>query len=175
MLVALTRDEAEERHRTRQSYSLATRLPGGNLLVLHHHTNWTPHDVDPRGNPHYLQKRDFLLRVFGSMGRLKSHFAENREGCGVIKMRNANIYAYTGARTHFSAPPLKEVWEAHNDFADGTKAIYDYRAGLCDTSRPMTDSDLALCEFAEPPFGEFGDFWRRVSTYLENEGFGSFT
>ena len=48
MLVALTREEAEEKHRTRQDYSLATRLPAGQLLVLCHYTGRSSHDPDPR-------------------------------------------------------------------------------------------------------------------------------
>jgi hypothetical protein len=173
MLVALTRDEAEERHRTRQNYSLATRLPGGNLLILHHHTGWMPHHVDPRRNPHYL--RAFSLNVYGSMGRLYSHFAEDFERSGVIEMRGAQIYVHSAPPRSISEP-VRSLWAVHNHFAAGTKAVYDYRVGPpYDTSRPMTDSDLALCEFADPPFGKFDDFWQRVSTYLENEGFGSFT
>jgi hypothetical protein len=174
MLVALTRDEAEERHRTRQSYSLATRLPGGNLLIFHHFTHWKPHHVDPRRNPYYEQKRNFSLNVYGSMGHLYSRFAEDFERSGVIEMRGAQIYVHSAPPRSISEP-VRSLWAVHNHFADRTKAVYDYRVGPpYDTSRPMTDSDLALCEFADPPFGKFDDFWQRVSTYLENEGFGSF-
>ena len=38
----------------------------------------------------------------------------------------------------------------------------------------MSDSDLLLCEFAKPAFGESNDLWLRICSYLENEGFGSF-
>jgi hypothetical protein len=44
MVVALTREEAEEKHRTRQHYALAARLPDGNLIVVRHHTGWSPHN-----------------------------------------------------------------------------------------------------------------------------------
>ena len=37
LFVALTREEAEERHRTRQDYALAMRRPDESLLVVRHH------------------------------------------------------------------------------------------------------------------------------------------
>src|SRR5262245_28979207 len=46
MVGALTREEAEEKHRTRQHYALATRLPDGHLLVVRHYTGWSPHDPE---------------------------------------------------------------------------------------------------------------------------------
>jgi hypothetical protein len=39
--------------------------------------------------------------------------------------------------------------------------------------RPMTDSDVALCEFAEPDFSNFNELWRRVEAYLQRAGFGT--
>ena len=37
----------------------------------------------------------------------------------------------------------------------------------------MTDSDLALCTFADPDFGNFDELWRRVEEYLQRTGFGT--
>jgi hypothetical protein len=174
MLAALTHDQAEERHRTGQSYSLATRLPGGNLLLFRYYSGRSPHDPHET-NSNYLPGRDFRLEVYGSMGFLQSYFAEDLERRGVMQMKRASVYVHRTTPTHFLAQPVKSLWEAHNRFEHGTKDISDYRAGPRRyASRPMSDSDFSFFEFAEPPFGEFGDYWRRVSTYLENEGFGSF-
>ena len=177
MLVALSREEAEERHRTRQEYSLATRLPGGNLLVLCHYTNWSPHDVDPRRDPNYLPIRSFLLNVYGSMGRLWTQFGEDFEERGVIRMTDVDVYPRRrGPAVHAHPETRFPKWFAVNNFTGGWKAIYDRRTDPNGHSSPsLTASDLSLCRFAEPPFGEFSDFWRRASTYLQNEGFGSFT
>lgn len=175
MLVTLTHDQAEERHRTGQSYSLAARLPGGNLLLFRYYNGRRPNDPDP-GNPDYVPGRDFYLAVYGSVGFLQSYFAENLERRGVMRIGSAEVDARETTPTQFITQRAKGLWAAHNDFSRRTKAIYDYRAGPdYYTSRPMTDSDLSLFEFPEPPFGEFGEFWRRISTYLQNEGFGSFT
>src|SRR4029077_9059948 len=72
MLVALTREEAAERHRTRQHYALATRLPGGNLRGLIHHTSWSPHDPEQPKDRDFVPYREFHLEVYGAMGRLRS-------------------------------------------------------------------------------------------------------
>jgi hypothetical protein len=39
--------------------------------------------------------------------------------------------------------------------------------------RPMTESELALCKFADPGFGNFDELWRRVEVYLQSTGFGT--
>jgi hypothetical protein len=175
MLVALTHDQAEGRHRTGQSYSLVTRLPGGNLLLFRYYNGRSPNDPTP-GNPDYVPGRDFRLAVHGSTGFLNSYFAESLERRGVMRIRSAEVDAHETTPTQFITQRAKGLWRARNDFSRRTKDIYDYRAGPnYYTSRPMTDSDLSLFEFPEPPFGEFGGFWRRISSYLENEGFGSFT
>ena len=32
----------------------------------------------------------------------------------------------------------------------------------------MTDSEFALCKFADPGFGNFDELWRRVEEYLQS-------
>jgi hypothetical protein len=37
----------------------------------------------------------------------------------------------------------------------------------------MTDSEFALCRFADPGFGNFDELWRHVEEYLQSTGFGT--
>jgi hypothetical protein len=159
LLVPLTREAAEEMHRTRQDYVLATRLPGQTLLVLRHHTAWSPHDPEQPRNPDYVPTREFRLEVHGALGRLHTEFSEGFDKPGVLKMWSVSV----------------KKWSAHNDWRQREKTIYDHRIDPrgCER-RPMSDSDISLCEFAEPAFGEYSDLLSRVSSYLQNEGFGSF-
>jgi hypothetical protein len=167
MLVPLTRDEAEEKHRSRQHYVLFTRLPGGNVLVLHHHTGWSPHDPEQPRNPDFVPTRQFRLEIYGALGRLQTQFWEHYDRPGVLEMWSLTLIDRIKGHS---------TWQAHNDFKEETKSIHNHRAGQDGhTSRSMTASDLSLCVFAEPPFGEFNGLWERVSRYLENEGFGSFS
>ena len=166
MLVALTREEAEERHRTRQQYALAARLSDGNLLVIRHHTGWSPHSPDQPKNPNYVPTRTFHLEVHGTRSRvLHSGFHEDLDKSGEMQMRGVDIYKPIGEH---------KIWSAHNSIAQRTKTIYDRRNNPRGyEERLMTDADVALCEFAEPRFGDFNDLWQRVEIYLRNEGFGA--
>jgi hypothetical protein len=167
MLVPLSREAAEEMHGTYQHYVLATRLPEGSPLVLRHHTGWSPHDPEQPRNPDYVPRREFCLEVYGLLGRLQTTFDEPIEQPGTVEMRSVGVFDRTAG---------DKVWYAYNNFKKGEKSIYDDRdteeGRVC---RPLGDSDVALCKFDAPPFGEFTDMWRRVERYLENEGFGKFT
>jgi hypothetical protein len=166
MLVPLTHESAAELHRTRQDYVLATRLPEGNLLVLRHRTGWSPYNPEQPRNPDYVPCREFLLEVYGSLERLQTIFNEDSETPDVVEMRSVSV---------FNRASGDELWYAYNNFRERERSIYDHRdlheGRVC---RSLPDSDLSLCRFEAPPFGEFLDLWRRVETYLENEGFGKF-
>jgi hypothetical protein len=166
MLVPFTREAAEEMHRTRQAYVLATRLSRQTLLVLHHQTHWSPHDPEQSRNPDYVPTREFRLEAYGALGRLQARFTEGFDKRGVVELLAVSVYDRT--ITH-------QEWYAFNKCDERKKSICDHREGQRGYElRPMSDSDLSLCEFAEPSFGEFNDLWLRVSSYLKNEGFGSF-
>jgi hypothetical protein len=166
MFVSLTREEAEEKHRTRQDYALATRLADGNLLVVYHRTWWSPHNPEQPKNPNYVPSREFNVEIHGALGRLlRASFPEHRDRPGVLKFWTVDVFEPVNQRS---------FWLAYNYVDERGKTIYDHRdkpRGYED--RPMSDSDLSLCLFPEPPFGDFNDLWRRVERYLQNEGFGT--
>jgi hypothetical protein len=166
MFMPLTREEAEEKHETHQDYALATRLPDQTLLVLHHSFGWNPHDPERPGKPKHLPRRHFMLEIHGKRGRLLAVLIdEDFDKRGVLKMWSMHAYDPVGQH---------DFWSAHNDLKERTIFVWDHRdsPGSC-ADRPMTASDIALCEFAEPRFGDFNELWRRVETYLQNEGFGT--
>ena len=69
---------------------------------------------------------------------------------------------------------IVRFWYTHNNVTERTIAIYDTRgAQRAYNTRPMTDSELALCKFADPGFGNFDELWRRVEEYLQRTGFGT--
>ncbi len=168
MFVALTREEAEEKHRTRQVYALAARLRDGHLLVVRHVTRWSPYDPDQPKNPDYVPTRTFYLEVHGARGRLlQTTFSERFAKPGVVEMGSVDV---------FEPVCQHGFWYAFNSIHERTKSITDHKKPNDPnyfSKRPMTEADLSLCEFAEPCFGEFNDLWRRVETYLQNEGFGT--
>jgi hypothetical protein len=164
LLIPLTREQAEEKHRTRQNYVLATRL-GESLLVLHHRTSWSPHDPEQPRNPHYVPRRSLRLEAYDAKGRLQVCFEEDLDRQGIVALQSITVFEPTCSDT---------VWYAFNHCGRREKTIHDHRTGGSGYSpRTLTESDLALCEFPEPPFGEFIDLVERTSTYLHNEGFGT--
>jgi hypothetical protein len=119
LLAALTRDEAEERHRTRQDYAFSRRLPDENLLLVYHCTPWSPHDPEQPRNPHYIPSRRFLLEVYGARGRLlQASFSEPISRYDFLEM---------GSLTIFSPVDQGTVWYASNDIDERIKSIYDHR------------------------------------------------
>jgi hypothetical protein len=165
LFAALTRDEAEERHRTRQNYALSRRLPDEKLLLVHHCTWWSPHDPHQPRNPHYIPSRRFLLEIYGARGRLlQAGFSEPISRYDFLEM---------GSLTIFRPVDQGTIWYASNDIDERIKSIYDYRAPPYEREkRQMTDADLSLCAFAEPDFGDLDELWQRAYEYLQREGFG---
>jgi hypothetical protein len=166
LFVPLTRDEAEEKHRTRQDYALATRRRDGNLFVVRHSTGWSPHDPEQPRNPAYYPNRSYHVEVHGPRKRL-SHAAvyEDFPERDMLRMQSTHVYDEVRDR---------EMWYTHNNVRERTIAIYDKRgAQRAYNERPMTDSELALCKFADPGFGNFDELWRRVEEYLQSTGFGT--
>jgi hypothetical protein len=159
LIVALTRDEAEERHRTRQDYVLAMRRPDESLLVVRHLTGWSPHDPERMRNSY----RSFLVELHGSAGRLLQVSIDEEIGRPrVLRMWSMSVYRMPGHHN---------IWQAHNDTRARTITIHDHRqVSHGYTEEPMTDAEFELCEFAEPGFEDFSELWRRVETFLLMKG-----
>ncbi len=67
-------------------------------------------------------------------------------------------------------------WYSFLSFREGEKSIHNSRKGEKQYEcRPMTDADRAAYIFPLPRFGEFDILWQRVTTYLNDEGFGTFS
>jgi hypothetical protein len=163
LAVALTREEAAERHRTRQDYVLAMRRPDESLLVVRHLTGWSPHDPEQPRNPAYVPRRSYHVEVHGSEGRfLHASVGEESGRPGVLRMWSINVYRMFGHRN---------IWQTHNNIRARTITIHDHRqVSHGYTERPMTDAEFELCEFVEPAFDDFNELWRRVETFLERGG-----
>jgi hypothetical protein len=162
----LTREQAEARHANREDFVLSSRMPEGVLLVLRHTTFWSPHDPDQPKNPDYVPPRHFYLDLYGTMGRMTACFDERYAEPGILKL----TYAFLVPSSSTS-----RTWQAYNDFSEQIKDIRASNHGLkTDKSESMTKDDVRLLRFDMPPLHDFEDFFGRVSSYLQNEGFGRF-
>jgi len=166
LLVPLTRDAAEEKHRTYQDYVLATCSDDGILFVLHHHAGRSPHDPEQPSNPDYVPTREFRLEAHGSLYRVYARFMEEFDARNVLKLQTVSVY---------DRPDGREIWYVFNDFIDREKSVRDSTGGQDKReSRPMTASDVLRLEFDTPRFGDINDLWDRTREHLRNEGFSAF-
>jgi hypothetical protein len=162
----LTQEQAATRHANREDYVLSTRMPDGVLVVLRHTTFWSPRDPEKPKNPRYIPGRNLYLDLYGSMGRMTAHFSEDVDEQGMLKLINVFLVPSTTAI---------RTWHAFNDFPQMEKSIRESKGGPTrHTRRPMSDLDMSLLCFSTCDFGEFDHLFRRLSSYLRNEGFGRF-
>jgi hypothetical protein len=164
LLVALTREEAEQRHHNRERYVLATRLPEGQQLVLYHSPIGSSQNPDRPKIPHYVPSRNYYLWMHCTSAIILTVFHRNFDEPDGLEVSSVSV------RNHKN----REIWHALNNFGKCEKSIYDHRVDRDSREdRLLAESDRALCQFETPPFGEFEDFLRRMIEYLKKEGFGA--
>jgi hypothetical protein len=151
LLHPISREQAEIYHHSLEGYTLMTRLPQQQLLILSH--------IGSFRKERWQHPVNCLLQIRDLQGRpMRVEFEEESSSPGVLRMRYLRIEGV--------AP-----WTSTLSFKDGVKRIW--AEGSCE-SRSMTDADRSTYAFASPPFGEFDMMWRRIAMYLTNEGFGAF-
>jgi hypothetical protein len=154
----ITREQAEERHRNRESYVLATRLCERQLLVL----TFLGSSKDRRA----LFPTQYLLRLYDSQGRyMLAEFREDQEDPGILKMTVIDIRKIDNGYG----------WHSYLNFDANQKTIHDDRTKENRYLRQkMTAAERAAYAFPLPRFDEFGILWERISKHLDAEGFGAF-
>ena len=133
--------------------------------MVRHLTGWSPDDPEQPRNPASYPRRSYHVEVHGPRERL-SHAAvyEDFDERDTLQMQSTHVY--DEVRDH-------EIWYTHNNVTERTIAIYDSRGTQrAYNERSMTDSEFALCKFADPGFGNFDELWRHVEAYLQSTGFG---
>ncbi len=154
----ITREQAEERHRNRESYVVAARLPEGQLLML----TFFGSSQDPRPMFPTL----YTLWIYNSQHRyMLAEFREHYKDPGALKMTVIHIRKIDNGYG----------WRSYLDFDDNETTMHDDRTDehryLC---REMTAAERAAYAFPLPRFDEFGILWERISEHLDAEGFGAF-
>jgi hypothetical protein len=167
LLVALSREEAEERHREREDYAMAVRLPDGLLLAIRCYTGWDrnkpPRFPDLPGPGPFL---DYLVDLHGP-----SHFAVVRASDhrhpGVLELWSIEVFERHGRGS---------IWLCHVNIGEDEKGLHDSRSGQKVNTRATltsTERDLALCPI--PAFGEYSALAERVRALLQCLGYGEVT
>jgi hypothetical protein len=161
LLVALTREEAEERHRELECYTFATRLPDGLLVVVMRITFWDrlrpqEHGRDQREEPSVHIVLDGSTHVAGGM------IEPDKDNPDLARFEDFSAHPRSGM-----------VLEWRLDFKDGTKAIRDDRGDeTVLTDRKLTAAEWDLATVPKPGFGEYEMLAERLRALLRMAGYG---
>jgi hypothetical protein len=167
LMVTLSREEAEERHREREDYAMAVRLPDGLLLAISCDMGWDR--AKPEGFPYLPGPSPFasyLIELHGA-----SHFAvlhaSERKDPRVLEFWSIEAFEQLGPGS---------TWLCNVIIREDEKGIHDSRSGkkvYARTPLSPTERELALCPI--PAFGEYVAFAERACALLRCLGYGDIT
>jgi len=164
---ALTREEAEERHRHSEDYVLTVRLPDGLLLMIMYSWHWDRNR--PKGS-HYLSgptdSQSYLIELHGSSFLAMVQVSDWRHP-GVLEIWSIGIHE------RFT---FWHAWNSHIDTTENEKTIHDSRSGETIYKRSTlepAERELAMCPV--PAFGEYSELEDRCRSLLQILGYGSVT
>jgi hypothetical protein len=166
--VPLTREEAEDRHRERECYAVAMRLPDGLLFTTRFFTLWDRNDPDryelpperrrPPEPQVALRGSSFVVWV------------------SVWEIREDDIMVYLSSIEVRDPATYGSVWHYRVDLEEGVKRLHDRRTGEDVFSKtPLSPTELDLLTFPRPPFGEYTDLVARIRSLLQYAGYGELT
>jgi len=163
LLVALTPEQAEQRHRALERYELVARLPDGLLVVVGRSTPWDRNRPQDCGvaKP---EEPSIHVVVEGhshiGFGRIP---AGSHHGRAVFESFGAN-------------PMTARTWEWKLDFDGNIKTLRDDRAGEPVRAKAtLTPAERGLATFPKPAFGEYMVLAERLRALLRVTGYGEIT
>jgi hypothetical protein len=165
LLVALTPQQAEERHRALESYELLARLPDGLLVSVAPRSSWDRNRPQGRRHPDEPEEPGIRVTLEGH-----SHIAFARIPAGSRDGGRA-IFESFGARLKTG-----RSCEWSLDFDRNIKTLRDARSGkevLAEAVLTPAERDLAT--FPKPAFGEYMVPAERLRELLRLTGYGEIT
>ena len=184
LVVVLTPEQAEERHRQFEQYILAARLPDGLRLMISRHGGWDRHDpqraerlermrrtsgqdqpdpwpLTPSFGPPFMALH---IELRGTSHRLTAEASEFRLGQGRMQFSYINVHEQDGRQSS---------WQCFFDPREGEKDIHDSRTGEEVYTKPaLTPIERELLTFPTPAFGEYAELVTRLRTLLQAAGYG---
>jgi hypothetical protein len=166
LLVPLTRDEAEARHRAVEDYVAVAQLRDGPLFVI-----WL--GGRDRNDPDILTyvptwkpRQSFQIQLRGKSALLSIRSSTDWDGAGVVALHA--VEAFEGAKG--------SVWLCNIDLKENKKQIHDSRSGeKVYTISPLgsAERELAMCPI--PAFGEYVELAPRLRKLVQVLGYGDLT
>jgi hypothetical protein len=163
MLVPLTREQAEQKHR-RHDYTLFARLAGGIVLRLDHRTGWDPDDPEQPRNPAYVPRVQIVLELHGPSLFARAWFGEDLDDGHFLHLHSIDVH---------TQHTRNSIWYCWYSPKDREKTIWD-RTGreTIQTQTALTSEEQNSIVSPIPEFGEFDVLLSRVRDLLRGGGFG---
>ena len=165
-LSALSREEAEQRHRDREDYVMVVRLADGLLLKIAF-SGWD------RNNPEihtyvstWSPRASLHIELHGA-----SHFAaartwSDRDQSGVVELWSIDVYQWH---------PRRSIWHCFISLENDEKAVHDSRGGETKSTRSSpTAEERELVTLPIPSLGEYAAVAARLQALLRVLGYGEF-
>jgi hypothetical protein len=164
LLAALTREEAEERHRAREEYVMAARLADGSLLVIHLF-EWDRNDPEAFDRvPGWSPPALLTVQLQGHSHVVRASTSTDRAHTGVLKIDFVHVEERRTCRNR---------WQCFMDHKEGLQRVHDHRSGemtFVRSALPPAARELAICPV--PAFGEYAELIARVRALPEALGYG---
>jgi hypothetical protein len=164
LLAQLTPEEAEERHRMREAYVLAARLPDDLLVLIRRTTSWDRHSPQQSEFPNNPSEPDIHISLHGHSHVAAASTSRLDDSPDVRKLYSFSVH--NQAWSH-------EIWDCFMNLKANTRSVSDYRSGervLKETTITTTERELVICPV--PAFGEYAEIVEQFRTLLRVTGFG---
>jgi len=162
LLVALSPEEAGQRHHEREAYVLAARLDDGLLALIRRSTIYDQRSPDkgeirPRPPPH------IAIELQGRAHHASTYIWDSNRETGICHVTGFSVLDRATSR----------VWECQLNLGDGTKTIWDGRSGKrIYTVSALTDAERKAAVCPIPAFGEYATAVECFRLVLRAAGFG---
>jgi hypothetical protein len=161
LLVALTPVEADERHRMRETYVLAARLPDGLLALVRYSTLYDRNSPDDRKK--VRDEPDISISLYGQAHVAHTHIWSSERTTGACHITRFDVRDRATSRE----------WRCLIDLEENTKTVWDDRSGeriYAESAPTEAEREAAVCPI--PMFGEYMEVVERFRAVLRVTGFG---
>jgi len=168
LIVPISREQAEERHRNVEGYVLAARLTNGLLFLL----RWSGQDrnhpdrlAHPDRDPATYASHDFF-ELYGRHFAARTFVFPSNEVGGTRLLKHVSVELHPSRETVWS-------WLLYPDTL--SERVSDDRGNRTDHRKSVTDQEIEQLKFATPQFGEFEIPVQLMLTQLRAKGYGELT
>jgi hypothetical protein len=164
LTAALSREEAEERHRALEDYVLVARLADGFLLVIDL-SGWDRNDPESSNHiPTWSPSASLAIELRGHSHVVYARTSTDWDHTGVVEIDFVDVDERLTRHN---------LWHCFIDLKEGVKRLHDSRGDekeFTESELPPAARELAICPM--PAFGEYAELGVRLRALLQALDYG---